>query len=51
MNSGNFEVTVLEVCLIYKNRWQIETFFKWVKQNLVIKKLWEHSQNAVKINI
>ena len=49
--TNNFEVTALEVCLIYKNRWQIETFFKWVKQNLVIKKLWGHSQNAVKIHI
>ena len=49
--TNNFEVTALEVCYIYKNRWQIETFFKWIKQNLVIKKLWGHSQNAVKINI
>lgn len=49
--TNNFEVTALEVCLIYKNRWQIETFFKWIKQNLVIKKLWGHSQNAVKTNI
>ena len=35
--TNNFEVTALEVCNIYKNRWQIETFFKWIKQNLVIK--------------
>ncbi len=49
--TNNFEVSALEVCNIYKNRWQIETFFKWIKQNLVIKKLWGHSQNAVKINI
>ncbi|MGZ0017604.1 IS4 family transposase [Yeosuana sp. AK3] len=46
--TNNFEVTALEVSYIYKNRWQIETFFKWIKQNLVIKKLWGHSQNAVK---
>lgn len=49
--TNNFEITALEVCNIYKNRWQIETFFKWIKQNLVIKKLWGHSENAVKINI
>jgi hypothetical protein len=49
--TNNFEVTALEVCYIYKNRWQIETFFKWIKQNLVIKKLWGHSQNAVKTHI
>lgn len=49
--TNNFEVTALEVSYIYKNRWQIETFFKWIKQNLVIKKLWGHSQNAVKTHI
>ena len=49
--TNNFDVTALEICYIYKNRWQIETFFKWVKQNLVIKKLWGHSQNAVKTHI
>lgn len=49
--TNNFEVTALEICYIYKNRWQIETFFKWIKQNLVIKKLWGHSQNAVKTHI
>lgn len=49
--TNNFEVSALEVCNIYKNRWQIETFFKWIKQNLVIKKIWGHSENAVRINI
>ncbi len=49
--TNNFEVSALEVSNIYKNRWQIETFFKWIKQNLVIKKLWGHSQNAVKTHI
>lgn len=49
--TNNFEVTALEVSYIYKNRWKIETFFKWIKQNLVIKKLWGHSQNAVKTHI
>jgi hypothetical protein len=36
---------------LYQNRWQIEVFFKWIKQNLVIKKLWGHSVNAVKIHL
>ncbi len=36
---------------MYKNRWQIEVFFKWIKQNLTIKHLWGHSENAVKIHI
>jgi hypothetical protein len=49
--SNNFEVSALEIARLYKNRWQIEVFFKWIKQNLVIKKLWGHSQNAVKIHI
>ena len=49
--SNNFEVSALEIANLYKNRWQIELFFKWIKQNLVIKKLWGHSQNAVKIHI
>ena len=49
--SNNFEVSALEIAKLYKNRWQIEVFFKWIKQNLVIKKLWGHSPNAVKIHI
>ena len=49
--SNNFEVSALEIARLYKNRWQIELFFKWIKQNLVIKKLWGHSPNAVKIHI
>ena len=49
--SNNFEVSALEIAKLYKNRWQIEVFFKWIKQNLVVKKLWGHSPNAVKIHI
>jgi IS4 transposase len=41
--SNNFEVTALEIANLYKNRWGIEVFFKWIKQNLTIKKLWGHS--------
>ena len=44
------KISPKKACL-YKNRWQIEVFFKWIKQNLVIKKLWGHSENAVKIHI
>ncbi len=49
--SNNFEVTALEIAELYRNRWQIEVFFRWVKQNLTIKNLWDHSENAVKIHI
>ena len=37
--TNNLEVSALGVANLYKNRWQIEVFFKWIKQNLVIKKL------------
>jgi hypothetical protein len=49
--TNNFEISALEVAHLYQNRWQIEVFFKWIKQNLVIKKLWGHSVNAVKIHL
>jgi len=49
--TNNFEVSAIEVANLYKNRWQIEVFFKWIKQNLTIKKLWGHSENAVKIQL
>jgi hypothetical protein len=49
--TNNFEISALEVAFLYQNRWQIEVFFKWIKQNLVIKKLWGHSENAVKIHL
>ncbi len=49
--TNNFEVTALEIAHLYRNRWQIEVFFKWIKQNLTIKRLWGHSENAVNIHI
>ena len=49
--TNNFEVSALEVTYLYKNRWQVEVFFKWIKQNLTIKRLWGHSENAVKIHV
>jgi FOG: Transposase and inactivated derivatives len=49
--TNNFDVSAMEIAYLYKNRWQVETFYKWIKQNLTIKKLWGHSQNAVKIHI
>lgn len=36
---------------LYHNRWQIELFFKWIKQHLKIKKFWGTSENAVRIQI
>jgi hypothetical protein len=49
--TNNFEVSALEIANLYKNRWQIEVFFKWIKQNLIIKKLWGYSVNAVKTHL
>jgi IS4 transposase len=45
------EVTAAQVALLYKNRWQIELFFKWIKQHLKIKSFWGTSENAVRIQL
>jgi len=49
--TNNFEVSAMEIAYLYQNRWQIEVFFKWIKQNLTVKKLWGHSENAVKTHL
>lgn len=49
--TNNFEITAMEVALLYKYRWRIELFFKWIKQHLKIKKFWGESENAVKTQI
>lgn len=49
--TNNFELSALEIALLYKHRWFIEIFFKWIKQHLKIKSFWGNSQNAVKIQI
>ena len=46
-----FHLTSLEIANLYKNRWQIELFFKWLKQHLKIKKFWGKTENAVRIQI
>ena len=35
--TNNFEIDALNITLLYKNRWQIELFFKWIKQHLKLK--------------
>jgi Transposase DDE domain/Domain of unknown function (DUF4372) len=45
--TNNFELTGEQIALIYKERWQIELFFKWIKQNLKIKTFLGTSKNAV----
>ena len=49
--TNNMEVTAVQVALLYKNRWQIELFFKWIKQHLKIKSFWGTSENAVRIQL
>ncbi len=46
-----FSLGALQVALLYKNRWQIELFFKWMKQHLNIQKFWGVTENAVRIQI
>jgi hypothetical protein len=49
--TNNLTVSAPSIALAYKNRWQIELFFKWIKQHLKIKRFWGHSENAVKVQI
>lgn len=49
--TNNLELSAQEVADVYKARWQIELFFKWIKQNLKIKTFWGTSKNAVFIQI
>jgi hypothetical protein len=49
--TNNFELPATEIALLYKYRWQIELFFKWIKQHLKIKSFWGISLNAVKTQI
>ena len=49
--TNNFTVTAATICALYKARWQVELFFKWIKQHLRIKKFYGNSENAVKSQI
>lgn len=49
--TNNFDVTAEDVALLYKYRWRVELFFKWMKQHLRIKEFYGTSENAVKIQI
>ena len=43
-------INPLKVAELYHNRWQIELFFKWLKQHLMVKKFWGQTENAVRIH-
>jgi IS4 transposase len=49
--TNNFELKSHEIALLYKQRWQVELFFKWIKQHLKVKSFWGTTENAVRIQI
>jgi len=49
--TNQFVVPALTIAHLYKARWQVELFFKWIKQHLRIKKFYGYSANAVKTQI
>ena len=49
--TNNFELSAVTIAELYKSRWHIEIFFKWIKQHLRIKNFFGTSENAVKVQI
>lgn len=49
--TNDFKLKATEIASLYKHRWDIESFFKWIKQHLKVKSFWGHSPNAVKTHI
>ena len=49
--TNNFALPAATICALYKSRWQVELFFKWIKQHLRIKQFHGTSENAVKTQI
>jgi hypothetical protein len=49
--TNNFELPALTIAQLYRCRWRVELFFKWIKQNLRIKAFYGHSVNAVKTQV
>jgi hypothetical protein len=49
--TNHFGIPALTVCTLYKSRWQVELFFKWIKQHLRIKRFFGTSENAVKSQV
>jgi len=49
--TNNFILPALIIAALYKYRWQVELFFKWIKQHLQVQSFWGYSENAVKTQI
>ena len=49
--TNQFALPALTICALYKCRWQVELFFRWIKQHLRIKRFYGTSENAVRTQI
>ncbi|MDG1730014.1 MAG: IS4 family transposase [Algibacter sp.] len=49
--TNNFDLSANDIALLYKQRWQVELFFKWIKQHLKVKTFWGRTENAVRTQI
>lgn len=49
--TNNFELSGADIALLYENRWEVELFFKWIKQHLKVKTFWGYTENAVKTQV
>ncbi len=49
--TNNFTQDASDIAMLYKYRWKVELFFKWIKQHLKIKSFWGTSINAVKTQV
>jgi len=49
--TNNMEIPASEIAMLYKHRWAIELFFKWIKQHLKIKSFWGTTENAVRVQL
>jgi len=49
--TNNFDLTALTIAMLYRSRWRVELFFKWIKQHLRIKAFYGTSENAVKTQV
>src|SRR4029077_4888499 len=51
LSPQQFALPALTICALYRCRWQVELFFKWIKQHLRIKRFYGTSENAVRTQI
>jgi hypothetical protein len=49
--TNNMDLPAVEIASLYKHRWKVELFFKWIKQHLKIKSFWGTTENAVKLQV